>query len=247
MKRCFVIIPVHKADKYLEECLSAIGSQAMPDGWVYGIFLGVDSCKPSLDEIRRLGYLKPDGVYVFWSDINVGSYVMRNSLVRILPEPRENDILVFADADDIARPGYLFRCITALQRNPDVRAVRTLCRAFNDSNGQHRIPEHNRGFADGGFAVYRSTFEEMGGFQSWRHCADTEFHYRLDACGHATMLLPFVCVDYRIHGDNESSRNAEDLKLLKLHEQERSVLLEAGKVFPRAPFSTTKLVEVRDE
>lgn len=241
MKRLFVIVPVYKAAPYLEPCLRAICSQAMPPDWVYGVFLGVDACQESLDAITTQGYLKPDGVYVFWSQDNVGSYVMRNSLVSSLPEPLSDDVLVFLDADDIVRPGILEHLLLSLERNPDVRVARYLCHAFSDVDGPHRIPEHNRGFCDGSFAIWRSTFREMGGFQPWRHAADTEFHYRLTANGHPSLYLPFVGVEYRIHAHNESKNNGEGLRLLALAEMEYAIRLEEGRHFEPVPRTVTPL------
>ena len=86
-----VLIPAWKTAEYIEECLDSVYKQRPLE-----ILVGVDGCQETLDKLLEIKYKYPN-LKVFWSEENVGCYLIRNSLFR---ESVGNKIIFF-DSDDI--------------------------------------------------------------------------------------------------------------------------------------------------
>lgn len=244
MKRLFALVPVYRAAEFFGACIDAILGQSVPAGWEFGVFLGVDGCEESLQAIRGHQCMQRGCVTVLYSRNNVGSYVMRNTLASALPPPVSGDALVFLDADDVVRPGLLSAMASALDENPGAAVVRYLAAGWDGADVWMMV-EHNRGCPDGSMAIRREAFDALGGFLPWRHTADTEFVYRLMAAGHATLTLPFVGVDYRIHPGNASKNNLSELEWLAHRVSEWATRMQDGTPFETVYRVTTPVEVIR--
>ena len=95
MKKLAVIIPAFNADEYIYTCYNSVLKQEKKDGWIYDIRTGVDGCKKTAEALTGIKY--------FYSDKNVGAYIMRNSLMSI----EDADAYCYFDADDVMHPAFI--------------------------------------------------------------------------------------------------------------------------------------------
>jgi glycosyltransferase involved in cell wall biosynthesis len=176
-----VIIPAHKATKYIDQCLDAIHGAE--------ILVGVDSCQETLDHLKnRLD------IRLFFFPENVGPYIIKNTLI----DQASNEHVLFFDADDILVEGVIDRIDEQLTTNDYVK--------LNYVNFYNKIDPKGHKMNDAVIAINRSMFNGLNGFQPWRCAADTEFAYRLLHNKLKYKLLDNIAYYRRLHGENLTMR-----------------------------------------
>ena len=113
--RCAVIVAAYHAQKWIKPCIASIRSQVLPPGWTLDLRIGVDGCAETAAALTRMKesyYLAPD---------NVGTYVLRNSLIGLGPA----DCYTIFDADDEMLPTYLATGIMGAGSNGLAGAARS--------------------------------------------------------------------------------------------------------------------------
>ena len=163
--KCAVIIAAYAADKYIIECYNSVKNQIPLEGVEYDIRIGVDGCQKTADVLRRAG------IPFYYSDKNVGAYIMRNSLMAIAPA----DYFSIFDADDVMFPEYLLK---SLSLNSD--AVMT---AKINCNENLKPIQRSRIESGGAITFSHKILESLGGFYGVRCAADTDFMYRIKMAG----------------------------------------------------------------
>jgi len=158
--KCAIIIAAYNCDKYILECYESVKNQIPLEGWIYEIRLGIDGCQKTADVLRRAG------IPFYYSDKNVGAYIMRNSLMAVSPA----DCYAIFDADDVMFPEYLCK---SLQGNHD--AVMT---AKINCNEKLKPIQGARIGKGGAITFTHGVLERVGGFYGVRCAADTDFMYR---------------------------------------------------------------------
>lgn len=96
-----VITAAYRAQKYIGDMIRSFNEQHPLEGWTYELRIGVDGCPDTCVELDRLR------VPYWFSDRNVGAYVIRNSLILL----DHADIYTVFDSDDVMKPDYLKRSI----------------------------------------------------------------------------------------------------------------------------------------
>ena len=165
MKTCAVIIAAYNAEKYILECYESVKNQIPLEGWEYDIRIGVDGCQKTADVLRK------NKIPYFWSEKNVGAYIIRNSLVAV----GQADCYSIFDADDTMFPNYLK---TVLSLNSDaVMSAKINC------NENLKPIQRSRIESGGAITFSHKIFESLGGFYGVRCAADTDFMYRIKMAG----------------------------------------------------------------
>lgn len=165
MEGISVLITAYKADKFILDCVKSL--RFSTGNFDYEILIAVDGCNDTLEVVKDLA-----GIGVYYSNQNVGTYKLRNSLAT---KAKYNNLLFF-DADDMARPELLQKCIEALKDNDIFRFT-----FYNYSRlGIYKLCTTH---ADGCFAVKKETFLKYNGFYGWRMASDSEFTPRLKSFG----------------------------------------------------------------
>jgi len=188
-----VIVPVHNGEKYIAECLEALRKSSYKS---YEIIVADDgSTDNSADVCRSFG------AKVVSLQSRSGPASARNAGVK----EASGDIILFIDADVVARQETLRRVATTFQDNPDVAAV---FGSYDDSpsapdflsqyrNLLHHYVHQRSGreaktFWAGCGAVRRDIFLELGGFDSARFekpsIEDIELGYRMTEKGYKIIL-----------------------------------------------------------
>ena len=142
-----VIMAAYNAQSFLMETLTSINRAAAIAQVPCEVVLGIDGCHKSLQAARAMG-----GAKLYWSEKNVGPYVMFNSLVPLA----QFDYLVFFGADD--RMHLLGMLEIAMERH---------------TCGILRL-RHDTSLAYGAMGMWRTVWDVLGGYHPWRCQADTE-------------------------------------------------------------------------
>ena len=167
MKTCAIIIAAYNADKYILDCYNSVKNQIPLEGVEYEIRLGVDGCQKTADVLRK------NKIPFYFSEKNVGAYIMRNSLIYLSPA----DYYSYFDADDTMFPNYIK---TVLSLNAD--AVMT---AKINCNENLKPIQRSRIESGGAITFSHKILESLGGFYGVRCAADTDFMYRLGMAGYS--------------------------------------------------------------
>jgi len=165
LKTVAIIIAAYNADKYILECYNSVKNQIPLEGVEYEIRLGVDGCQKTADVLRK------NKIPFYFSEKNVGAYIMRNSLIYLSPA----DYYSYFDADDTMFPNYIK---TVLSLNAD--AVMT---AKINCNENLKPIQRSRIESGGAITFSHKILESLGGFYGVRCAADTDFMYRIKMAG----------------------------------------------------------------
>ena len=173
MKKCAIIIAAYNADKYILECYNSVKNQIPLEGWEYDIRIGVDGCQKTADVLRK------NKIPFYWSEKNVGAYIMRNSLIAI----GQADMYSIFDADDVMFANYIS---STLSLNADaVMSAKINC-------NENLKPIQGARIEYGGAITFsKNILESLGGFYGVRVAADSDFMQRISMAG------------YKIHEINE--------------------------------------------
>jgi len=173
MKTCAVIIAAYAADKYILDCYNSVKNQIPLEGWEIDIRIGVDGCQKTADVLRK------NKIPFYWSEKNVGAYIMRNSLAAV----GQADCYAIFDADDVMFTNYIS---STLSLNADA------CMTAKINCDENLKPIQGARIEKGGAITFtHSVLQAIGGFYGVRCAADTDFMYRLQMAG------------YNIHEINE--------------------------------------------
>lgn len=186
MKTCAIIIPAFNADEYIYTCYNSVLKQDKKDGWIYDIRIGVDGCEKTAEALTGIKY--------FYSDKNVGAYIMRNSLMSI----EDADAYCYFDADDVMHPAFISECLKKIEQgNEIVMPAKIQC----DKN---LIPLKSKAILQSGGAMVftHKVLKSLGGFAPYRCAADTDFIKRAEMAGYDIYKIKDALYYRRIHGEN---------------------------------------------
>lgn len=226
MKKCAIIVSAYNADRFIEECYLSIAGQELFPGWEYEIRVGVDGCPKTAAKLASLA------IPYYWSPINVGAYVIRNSLIGLAPA----DAFAIFDADDVMMPHYLRTLLPLLDLPSIAGAGRYTINLSGQILGQ---TPYTRGV----FVISGEAFRLLGGFRDDRTSCDADLINRAEL-----LSIPLFKIDlplyYRrkhkdsltqnkVTGFNSVYRNAIRTKHRQLMENgELYVIPTTTKLFP---------------
>lgn len=190
MKIISVLIAAYDAQHWLQDCLDAIFSQKLPQGWKLQVLLGVDGCEQTLQRAHELNYPELSIVHI---EKNHGTYITFNTLMRYAT----GELICRFDADDVMLPEFLFSQIPLLTSKYDITRTWSI---FTDEALQptnkvlaHEVYHPEGGLntrpSDGQFIMKRAVINALGGFKAWRCSADTEFSKRSRIAGYQIAIV----------------------------------------------------------
>ena len=163
-----VIVPTYNNEKYLKECIESIYRSGLDRE--YELLIGIDQCENTLDFIRNLEI--DDKTRIFFFLRNGGPYIIKNTLAQIA----KYDNLLFFDSDDVMEPQMIPVSEDGLEK---FSIVRPKMRNFRVINNKKVMDNNNRKWGEGVFAIKKSIFLGLNGFEGWRVAADSDFLGRL--------------------------------------------------------------------
>lgn len=164
--KCAIIIAAYNAEKYILECYESVKNQIPVPGYYVDIRIGVDGCQKTADVLRR------EKIPFYWSEKNVGAYIMRNSLCAV----GQADCYSIFDADDKMFPDYILK---TLSLNSD--AVMT---AKINCNENLKPIQGARIEYGGAITFSHNIYNILGGFYGVRVAADSDFISRIKMAGY---------------------------------------------------------------
>lgn len=177
--RMAVIVAAFNAEKWLPDCLTSVHAQRLPSGWEMDLRIGVDGCPATASLLDSMG--QP----YFYSDENVGTYVIRNSLMAVAPA----DAWAIFDADDIMLDGYLVTLLRLAGSDGIAGSGRTTI----DAAGKVVGATGGR-FSSGVCVVSDVAMKRLGGYRPDRIASD------VDLIGRAKIMnLPIGRCDQHLY------------------------------------------------
>lgn len=183
MKVAVIIAAYQGRAQWLNECINSVEASAFQVADVtLDLRMGADGCQQTATYLGDL--VEP----YWWSPVNVGAYVMRNSLIATAPA----DAFVVFDADDVMLPGYFSTVVAALQRHALVGPGRTECT-------EDLTPIDDRQYKHGVCAFRPEVLARVGGYQAERLAADVDFIARARLAGFTPHIISEPCYLRRQH------------------------------------------------
>lgn len=200
-----IIITAFNNDKYIDECLYTVVDSFKDQE--YEILLGIDNCEITTKHILKnfSGYSKNIKFY-FFND-RYGTYIIRNTLVK---ETKYDNILFF-DSDDVMLPVMATLIVKNMNQFDMIKPMLSQFKDKYDINDPKLLTQKTT-FGEGVFAVKKSVFFEMNGFEPWVCAADSEFNWRVRSNGKTFKHLEQVCFLYRRHSESLTHNNQTNLR-----------------------------------
>jgi hypothetical protein len=162
----------YKTKDFIIKAVNSITNQRLPDGWKLDLKIGVDNCSETAE------ILKENNISFYYSEENVGTYVISNSLIKLAYESG-SEIFVRFDSDDIAQENFLYNGIEHLKERDLIRA------SFI------KIDEHDNFYSEdqtltssyGCIFFNRKILELLGGYYHYRVSCDRDFIRRAKFIG----------------------------------------------------------------
>lgn len=183
---CAVIMAAHKATRWILEAIESIDNQVVRPRWSYELRIGVDGCEETSRVLQRVG--RPH----WFSPVNVGPYVMRNSLIQLEPA----GAYAIFDADDLMRPTYLSAVLEGVGADDICGAGR----AHVDEN--RRLLRRRSGFRHGVAIISAGAWARLGGYRAWPVAADHDLILRAKALGVKVRRIEHALYLRRVHKDS---------------------------------------------
>ncbi|HWW75312.1 MAG TPA: glycosyltransferase family A protein [Pyrinomonadaceae bacterium] len=200
-----VVMPVHDALPYLDECVRSVLGQTFAD--FEFVVLDDASRDGSTEALRR--WARADArIRLFESREKLGLSGSSNFVVRRARAP----LVARMDADDVAHPERLARQVEVFRRSPEVVLVGALSEGIDSRGARVRPRDRWRlarpslfpPFPHSSAMFRRRVFEEVGGYRE--QCAkweDQELFLRMSRRGR-TAVLPEALIRYRYHESNST-------------------------------------------
>jgi glycosyltransferase involved in cell wall biosynthesis len=194
-----IIIPAHNAAEFLGEQLGSLCDQAY-DG-PYEVIVADNGSTDATEEVANR-FASRLNLRVIDASAEQGAGPARNAGY----EAARGELLVFADADDMAAPGWLGHLISAAREWDFVAGpyeYETLnspaVKDWRRHQPADKLPEV-LGFLPyalgGNFAIWRDIFGSVGGFRSGRS-NDVEFSWRAQLAGYQLGFTPDAVMYHR--------------------------------------------------
>lgn len=169
-KKIAIIISTYNCPEFIMDCIKSIKCQEPAYGWDYDIRIGVDGCKVTK------AALKLKKIPFYYSEQNVGAYIIRNSLIYI----EHADIYSYFDSDDIMTKNYIRTQINALSQK-NINAC--ILGKFQCDEKMHKIKNDPVIESGGAMAFTHDVLQKVGGYYRHRCAGDTDMMERIKMSG----------------------------------------------------------------
>jgi glycosyltransferase involved in cell wall biosynthesis len=166
-----VILTAWNTQNYIEDCLDSIQKQTYFKHNDYEILLGIDNCEKTLNKVKAI-QSKYKNLRVFYSEKNVGTYILSNTLSCIA----QYEYIQRFDTDDIMFPDMLEKMVSHMEKRKGQILTGKLNMFSNVSDIGKNKPSYA---AHGQILMRKETFMKFGGYRPFKCGADTEIVERI--------------------------------------------------------------------
>jgi len=156
-----------KAKPWILKAIASIEKQRVRPGWEYELRIGVDGCEETSSALLEVG------IGHYWSEENVGPYLIRNSLIEL----EAADAYAPFDSDDIMKAPYLDELLSWIGSRGIAGAGRT------QVSNKGRILRRRARFQGGVCVMSAGAWAKVGGYRPWRMAADHDLILRARRLG----------------------------------------------------------------
>jgi glycosyltransferase involved in cell wall biosynthesis len=199
-----IIITAYNNKDFIEETINSILDSGK--GFEFEILVGIDNCQITLNKCLDLYRKFGSNVKYFYFTSHYGTYVIRNTLVKI----SKYNKLLFFDSDDIMDENLISNIITNLDNYDYIKY------GFISFKGEFKekvkFYNKNNGYPKGSFGILKDVFLNQNGFEPWICAADGEFDWRVTSNNVKVKTLETVGLYYRIHSSSLTNKNDTSLK-----------------------------------
>lgn len=182
-----IIIPTYKNVNFLSELVRSIIINHYEDD--YEVLIGIDGCDETLSYVHQNEY--PENFKIFYFFDNKGPYLIKNTLAKI----SKYDKILFFDSDDVMMPEMMKEIDNGLKHYDVIKP-----KYINFKDTDKRIYEYDKPqFGEGVFAIKKSLFLYMNGFEGWKVAADSDFMGRLYKMSKRILHTNFILFHRRTH------------------------------------------------
>jgi glycosyltransferase involved in cell wall biosynthesis len=224
-----IIIPTYNNENYLDECLNSIIKSIK--NLDCEILIGVDNCQKTMEKIKKQKF--DSRVKIFYFNKNLGPYIIKNTLVK----ESNSDYILFFDSDDIMNENMISEIYPKIKQ---VDFIKPMYLDFKDGQKITSVTKTNK-YGEGVFAIKKSLFLQMNGFEPWRCAADSDFMGRLYKNNKKFVFTSDVVFFRRVHS-NSLTQNPETSSWSKLRAQYYKIS-KSKKTFGPLPTLVTETFE----
>ena len=170
-----ILVTAYQTHDYVGPMLASIFESFSSFSLKTEVLLGVDACKQTLLSVSQSE--RPANVRVFWSERNVGTYVLSNALL----SHRAYEWAIRLDSDDIILPTMSDYVAGAMKEGTDIcRMPWSPLTRLVSSQGKERVKVSS---AFGTALFSPSVFSVLGGYEPWRCAGDSNLVHRAKLAG----------------------------------------------------------------
>ena len=225
-KEISILIPTINNLEYIQITLDSIIKSC--EGFDYEILIGIDSCQETLQFFRS--NKQNDNVKTFFSEKNVGAYVIRNSLV--LKSTKKN--ILFFDSDDIMGEKMIETVLSELKDDNFIRSKHL--RFYDDGTKSVNISHCQ-------ICLRKEVFLNLNGFEPWPITADTDLIKRLEYNKFKPIESTEVLFNKRMHKNSLTQQKNTGFGSPLRNMYVDLIKKRSGKVSPKI-LTTTGLIEL---
>ena len=226
-KKVSICITAYNSANYIEGCLDSVANQSwfsITDN--YDILVGIDGCEKTLEKVKSIKH-KYKNIRVFFSEKNVGTYIMTNTLMSM----SDADFLIRFDSDDIMYPKMVETLLSHINGYDIVR--------FRLQN----FPLKSTEITYGQIILTKECFEHYGGYMPWRCEADADFLTRVGIKG-KIKKIPNILFNRRIHNEALTRKKDTGYRSPERRKNKEYTRLNATKK-PVIEMVTTGVIEIK--
>jgi len=156
-----VIVAAYKAERFIDQALSSILAQELPEGWTLQLLLGIDGCQKTKKAVQKI---KDPRLTKYMMKRNRGTYITFNTMMKYA----KGEAISRFDADDIMYQGFLYDALLKIEEGY------SLIRYKLDVIDQNNKVKGSYPLGYGMVTFSRYAWDIVGGYQPWRCAADSE-------------------------------------------------------------------------
>lgn len=167
-KTCSVLVTAYKSQDYILESIESIQRQTLPPDWKLKIYIGVDACVETAKVLRNAN------VNFYYSSINVGTYIITNTLIE---KAKDSDIFTRFDSDDVMQEEYLYNGIKYTEEHGFFRPKWITCdeNLVIENFNKEKYP-----LAWGQAFIRKDLMKKLGGYHPYRVSCDAGLIFRVE-------------------------------------------------------------------
>lgn len=203
-----VLMTAFNREKYIAEAIESV----LASTYTNFELIIVDDCSADNTVSIAKGYEQKDNrIKLYVNERNLDQFPNRNKAASFA----KGELMMCVDSDDTIQPDAIEYIVQQFCNFPNAQfsliygqndITGPLCLSSHDCVRKHFFLSHHLQVGPGGTIIRTEYFNQMGGFPvSYGPAGDCYYNIKA-ACNTDVLLLPYIYLHHRIHGDQELNR-----------------------------------------